>query len=140
MHNSILAVAVSAFVTLVALPAVAEPVVYAANERGAIGGAIGFGTNAEAENKAMGWCGGAAAGCKIVMSADGDCIAAAASDTSAGYWYYIGYTVAENAYNRSGELQKVRDMVLGWCTAGDAPSGTCKVVHSDCAGYLTNLN
>jgi Domain of unknown function (DUF4189) len=120
--------------------ATAEPVVYAANERGSLGGAIGFGTSAEAERRAMEWCGGTANGCKIVMSEEGDCIAAAESNTDAGYWYYIGFTVAENAYNRSGELQKVRDMVLGWCNAGDAPDGTCAITHSDCATYIRNLN
>ena len=91
MNNRFVAGVVLALVALGAFPALAEPVAYAANERGSFGGAIGFGSNSAAEAKAMGWCGGAAAGCKIVMSGNGDCIAAADSKSSAGYWYYVGY-------------------------------------------------
>lgn len=141
IRSGMLMLAVSAFVGLGALPAFAEPVVYATNEKGAFGGAIGFGSNAAAEQKAMGWCGGTENGCKIVMSGDGDCIAAVdARSSSGGYWYWIGYTVAENGYDRSGELKKVRDKVMAWCTASDAPAGSCVLEHSDCATYITNLH
>lgn len=127
------------------LPAAAAPLAYAANERGAFGWAIDAGSRGATERLAMQRCGGAANGCKIVMSRNGDCMAAIESrgtPSQPGYWYWVAYTTAQNAYARTSELQRVRGLVYRWCTGVGAgpPFNTCRSVHSDCASYIRNLN
>lgn len=108
---------------------------YAANGRGAMGFAIGGGTG---ERLAITGCG--ANDCKIVMHAQGDCMAFVEASSAQGYYYWDGYTTAQNAYARQSEIKRVSDMVMGWCTSNKVGGSLCRVRHATCASYITNLN
>lgn len=126
-----------------ALPASAAQLAYASNERGSIGAAIDAGSKQATEAAAMQRCGGTANGCKVVMSVKGDCMASVeARSNTGGYWYWVGYTTGADAYDRNGELDRVRGMVWRWCAVdfSGAPFNSCRKVHSDCASYIRNLN
>lgn len=142
MKIGVLVAAASVCLSLAAtVPAQADPIAYAVNEKGNWGWAYGYGSPAAAGDAAVGFCGGTGIGCKAVMAVEGDCLAfVEARSDSGGYWYWVGYTQAENAYNLSGEIKRVRDMVMGWCTSSDAPSGSCGITHSACLPYIRNLN
>ena len=115
--------------------AYATTLFYAANGHGAMGFAIGGATGV-----AMASTGCGASDCKIVMHAKGDCMAFVEASSAQGYYYWFGYTTAQNAYARQSEIKRVSDMVMGWCTSNKAGGPLCRVRHATCASYITNLN
>jgi len=127
-----------------ALPAFADDhpcnISYALNDGGSLGVAYRSGTQAGSGACAIQSCSGSGAGCNIVMSVRADCVAMSESRNAAGNWFWVGNTWAENAYDGSGELRRVEDMVMGWCNASEAPAGPCVIRHSDCMNYIRNLN
>jgi len=136
--------ALSAAVLFVAFPVFAQDrpynQAYAISDGGGLGVAYWSGSVAETEAKAIEFCGGAANGCRIVMTSRADCVAMSESRTAAGYWFWVANTFVDNAYARSSELNHIEQIVLGWCNESDAPDGTCVIRHSDCMNYVTNLN
>lgn len=141
MRNTIKLMVLAMVAGLTSLPVSADPVAIASNGKGQFGMAYGFGTNKAAEAKAMGWCGGTANGCKVVMSAKGDCMAIVESRTSAGYWYYYGYTKVQDVYSRTWEIERVKNMVMGFCTSAKGPpAGSCALREVFCPSYIRNLN
>lgn len=138
MHKITAALATLAIFAAGMPSAHATSLIYAVDGHGGMGFSMGAG--GRGERLAIAGCGGFAKGCKVVMKADGDCMAFAEASSSQGYYYWVGYTTAQNAYARQSEIKRVSDMVMGWCTSNKAGGSLCKVRHATCAGYITNLN
>ena len=121
IRKSLAALAMLASIAVSTSSAYATSLIYAIDGKGGMGFSIGNG--ARGERLAIAGCGGFAKGCKVVMRADGDCMAFTDLKGSDGqYYYWVGYTIAQNAYARQSEIQRVEDMVTKWCE--DAQHGS----------------
>jgi len=94
----------------------------AADERGHMGYAIGFGKRADAERAAFSGCGRQA--CKIVLSERTACVAYIDARRSDGaYWYWVA----------SGQGADTR--VRQWCAKSpEASAAGCKIQIDQCQG------
>jgi hypothetical protein len=94
---------------------------YAINDEKRMGAAFRHRNQNEASQAAIRVCGGAKAGCRIIMEIHAKCIAFAESFQN-GYW--IGTAGAP-------DLARAQELARNFC-AENAPRKTCKIRHSTC--------